>query len=193
MQLCRQKRAKLRLFKGSGLRWMAYLIAHDFQHRGSILLTLKQNGMNLPKEVALELWLMWYWGEPGHRRKRSGPGLNDKHLSSEFRLTESLAAGMLTPWGHEVRNWQYKAIVVWAAVIALIAIVPSVALPHLVLHTASSSPHGGRCLSSSQHFDAVSPQFSAAVLSAFGGRLPVSADLLAADRHLPILLCSLLC
>jgi uncharacterized damage-inducible protein DinB len=57
-------RARIKYFKGQPVRWLIYMIAHESHHRGSILLTLKQNGMRMPDRVALTaVWLTWYWGK----------------------------------------------------------------------------------------------------------------------------------
>lgn len=55
---------RLRFFKGEPVRWMCYMISHESHHRGSIMLTLKQNGMRMPEEVAIrDVWYPWYFGE----------------------------------------------------------------------------------------------------------------------------------
>lgn len=58
-----ENRRKVRMFKGSPVLWVLYLIAHDSHHRGQIALTLKQNDMRLPEDVALgTMWRRWHEG-----------------------------------------------------------------------------------------------------------------------------------
>src|SRR5215472_10029668 len=52
-----QSDKRIGFFRGKPIRWMCYLIAHDSHHRGKMPPALKQNGMRLPKKVAIhEIW-----------------------------------------------------------------------------------------------------------------------------------------
>jgi uncharacterized damage-inducible protein DinB len=42
-----------------GLVLLGYLIAHDSQHRGQILLALKQSGVRAPEEFRFTIWEHW--------------------------------------------------------------------------------------------------------------------------------------
>jgi uncharacterized damage-inducible protein DinB len=56
--------AKPRMFGRDPVRWCGYLVAHDSQHRGQILLALKQSGMRMPARVALNgMWGKWIDGK----------------------------------------------------------------------------------------------------------------------------------
>ena len=56
---------RVKFFQGKPVRWMCYVIAHDSHHRGQIALALKQNGMRLPENVAInDIWYSWYGGNP---------------------------------------------------------------------------------------------------------------------------------
>jgi uncharacterized damage-inducible protein DinB len=54
---------KIRMFGGSPVRWMSYLIAHESHHHGQVLLALKQNGLRLPEAAAVKgIWGKWIMG-----------------------------------------------------------------------------------------------------------------------------------
>ena len=55
---------RIKYFKGQPVRWLAYMLAHESHHRGSIMLALKQNGFRMNEKIALTgLWYSWYWGK----------------------------------------------------------------------------------------------------------------------------------
>ena len=48
--------AKRKGFKKGVFTTLSYFVAHESHHRGSILLTLKQSGHAVPKDVAFGIW-----------------------------------------------------------------------------------------------------------------------------------------
>ncbi len=57
-------RAKVKMFGGEAVRWLAYLISHESHHRGQIMLALKQAGLRQPEKLALQgLWGKWIFGK----------------------------------------------------------------------------------------------------------------------------------
>jgi uncharacterized damage-inducible protein DinB len=55
---------RVTFFKGQPVRWLAYMLAHESHHRGSIMLALKQNGFRMGDKVAITgVWYSWYAGK----------------------------------------------------------------------------------------------------------------------------------
>lgn len=56
--------AKVTMFGGKALRWLAYLISHESHHRGQIMRALKQAGLRQPEKLAVQgLWGKWIFGK----------------------------------------------------------------------------------------------------------------------------------
>jgi uncharacterized damage-inducible protein DinB len=49
-------RAGMRAFKRGLVPYLAYFVSHESHHRGNILLTLKQSGHPVSKDVAYAIW-----------------------------------------------------------------------------------------------------------------------------------------
>lgn len=47
---------RVRRFKRGVMTMMGYMMTHDAHHRGNILLTLKQSGHRIPKELQFGIW-----------------------------------------------------------------------------------------------------------------------------------------
>jgi uncharacterized damage-inducible protein DinB len=57
---CLAGKSRPRLFGRDVVRWVLYLISHESQHRGQMLLALKQSGLPLPERVGIAgVWGPW--------------------------------------------------------------------------------------------------------------------------------------
>ncbi len=54
------KGGKVKVFKGHAITFIGYLISHESHHRGQIILSLKQAGFTVDKEVLYGIWKMWF-------------------------------------------------------------------------------------------------------------------------------------
>jgi uncharacterized damage-inducible protein DinB len=61
---CLQGTSRPRLFGRDVVRWLLYLISHESQHRGQVLLALKQSEHRLPERITIQgLWGRWIFGK----------------------------------------------------------------------------------------------------------------------------------
>jgi hypothetical protein len=64
VRACLQGKSGPRLFGKDVVRWLLYLISHESQHRGQVLLALKQSGLRLPERVSIQgIWGRWIFGK----------------------------------------------------------------------------------------------------------------------------------
>ena len=59
LRLAAEGDPRVKTMRASVITTLGYLISHESHHRGSVLLTLKQCGHALPREVRDELWGGW--------------------------------------------------------------------------------------------------------------------------------------
>lgn len=60
MDHCLAKGGKVAGFKGGLIQMLGYFIAHEAQHRGNILLTIKLQGQKIPEPLK---WSIWDWNK----------------------------------------------------------------------------------------------------------------------------------
>jgi uncharacterized damage-inducible protein DinB len=54
-----------RIKERPGAVLLGYMITHEAQHRGQILLALKQSGIRIPEEARFGIWEHWFRPKPG--------------------------------------------------------------------------------------------------------------------------------
>jgi uncharacterized damage-inducible protein DinB len=64
VRACLQGKSRPRLFGKDVVRWLLYLISHESQHRGQVLLALKQSRLRLPERISIQgIWGSWIFGK----------------------------------------------------------------------------------------------------------------------------------